>query len=142
MNTAVPGTRVAPPSVRLWMNGARSIASCDNLACNSSRPRFQVDNNVKISRPKTSGNQPPAGIFTALAEKSMMSISTNGTAQASASRRDHFHSRLTTTNATRFVINIVPVTAMPYAAARLLDDLKPTTSATTVSSNIQLIAGM
>jgi len=39
------------------------------------------------------------------------------------------------------VISIVPVTAMPYAAARLLDEPKPMTSAMTATSSSQLIAG-
>ena len=39
------------------------------------------------------------------------------------------------------VISIVPVTAMPYAAARLVDDPNPSTAATTANSNSQLTTG-
>ena len=51
------------------------------------------------------------------------------------------HSAPTTTNASRVSIIIVSVTAMPYADARALDERKPTTSAITAPSSIQLMLG-
>ena len=136
----MPGTRVAPPSDRLWMNGASPIASCPSLSCSTSRPRFQVVSTAKTARPKASGNQPPAKILSELAEKNARSISTKGRTQQSASAGFHPHWSRATTKTSTLVMSMVPVTAMPYAAARLLDEPKPITSAITATSSSQLIA--
>ncbi|MNH39942.1 hypothetical protein D3C79_1011820 [compost metagenome] len=50
---------------------------------------------------------------------------------------------LIATEVTRMLVStMVPVTAMPYAAARLLECSKPTITSTTAIYNIQLITGI
>ena len=55
--------------------------------------------------------------------------------------RLHFPIERATTNARMVVIAMVPVTAMPYAAASLDEEPNPTTSATTPMHSVQLMPG-
>ncbi len=57
------------------------------------------------------------------------------------SQSGFFHSIRTTTNASTVSIASVPVTAMPYAAARFDDVRKPITSANTATNRSQFTAG-
>ena len=107
----------------------------------SSRPRFQVDISTNTPRPNASGNQPPSTIFTTFALKKPTSTSRNAPNSATHAGRLQRQIRRATTNASTVVIAIVPVTAIPYAAARLVDDPKPSTSATTPTNSIRLMPG-
>jgi len=59
----------------------------------------------------------------------------------SATQSGHFHNLRTRTNARMVSIAIVPVTAIPYAPARLLEEPKPSTNPITAASRTQLIQG-
>ena len=75
------------------------------------------------------------------APKNARSSSRKPAISGRATRLFHRHIS-TTTNATRIVsIIIVPVTAIPYAAARLLDDWNPRTSAITATNSVRLVNG-
>ena len=141
MKTAVPGMRSIPPCARLVTKGLSSMASDSSRWPSNSRPRFQVVSRMNTTRPKASGNQPPSGIFTILAKKKPKSITRKGIAPTKARSGLHFQSRTATATASTLVISIVPVTAIPYAAARLEEDPKPMTNPTMEISSIQLIAG-
>lgn len=65
----------------------------------------------------------------------------NAAASGSAKAMCQPHRKRMTTNARIESIAMVAVTAMPYAAARLLDEPKPTTSAMIAASSTQLIHG-
>src|SRR6476661_10769926 len=120
-----------------------SIGSAPSFSrtATASRPCSQVHIAVKITTASASGTQPPCVNFTMLAESSVPSINAKKPNTAIANGQLHFQARTASTNTSSVVTSIVPVTAMPYAAARLLDDLKLTTSATTPASWIQLTAG-
>ena len=85
------------------------------------RPRFQVASKVNTTSAISNGNQPPDKIFGALAPKNAKSISRKKAMQASATSRRHLCNAHITVNARIVSIAIVPVTAMPYADARLLE---------------------
>ena len=86
MKIAVPGTRVAPPasassttsSVRRWPRS--------RMRATIARPRRHVVIWITRTRPTTTGNQPPSGIFGTLAAKNAMSTRKSGTVTASALR--------------------------------------------------------
>ena len=75
------------------------------------------------------------------ARRTPRSTSRNAPNSATLAARLQFHSRRATTKVRIVVIAIVPVTAMPYAAARFVDEPKPSTSATTPTNSIQLMPG-
>ncbi len=60
---------------------------------------------------------------------------------APTSSRFQFHTFTITTAASTVVITIVAVTAMPYAAARLSELLKPTTMQRITNSSSQFTTG-
>ena len=70
-----------------------------------------------------------------------MSTSSSGTVTASALAVDHRHRSTSTRKNSRVVIAIVAVTAMPYAAARLLEERKATTRPTHPIISSQLTSG-
>ena len=76
-NIAVPGTRTGGCSVMLLMKGAIGMAPGRSRSNRISRPRFHVDSSTNTTMPTTTGNQPPSGILTMLAEKKDTSISRN-----------------------------------------------------------------
>ncbi len=61
---------------------------------------------------------------------------------STARHRLHRHNSRATTKASSVVMTIVIVTAIPYAAARFVDERKPNTSPTVAIISIQLISGM
>ena len=77
------------------------------------------------------GNQPPCSTLVTLAEKKARSTNRNSPAPAKTIQSGFFHRTRTTTKNRIVSIANVPVTAMPYAEARPVEEPKPTTSATT-----------
>src|SRR5690242_13528000 len=92
--------------------------------------------------PTASGNHPPAATLTRFAEKNDTSMMTSGMYSASAAPSDHRQLRTATRKNRNDVIVMVPVTAMPYAAARPELEPNASTSATHATISIQLISGM
>ena len=76
-----------------------------------------------------SGNQPPSSTFTRFAPKNEASTTRKSTVRGCAFQRGQRHRSRMTRWKRSVVMIIVPVTAMPYAAASAKDDLKPRTSA-------------
>ena len=68
---------------------------------------------MNTAKPKAKGNQPPSAIFTELAKKNARSMQIKGKAPSAARSGLQFQRRTATAIAKIFVINIVPVTAMP-----------------------------
>ena len=91
--------------------------------------------------PMTIGNQPPSGILSAFDARNAMSIVTSGITMTSAARRFQRHNLVMTKKISSESIAIASVTAMPYAAARLLELRKPATSSITAHSKVQLMKG-
>ena len=127
MNTAVPDTRCglcASTSARNTSMGSSWLA---RLRPRSARPVFHVVITRKSARAMAIGNHPPLKNFMALAAKKGMSKLRKTATSGSACQRGHFHARVSTTKYTIEVIAIVPVTAIPYAAASALDSLNEST---------------
>src|SRR4030095_5877328 len=136
MKTADPGT-VVQPSDALAMKASRGIESVSSRDCSTGRPRFHVDINKKTPKPNASGNQPPSLNLRTLALKNARSMSRKAPKSAMLASALHFHIERATTYASIVVVAIVPVTAMPYAAPRLVDDPKPMTRTTTPKNSAQ-----
>ena len=105
------------------------------------RPRFQVVNTRKRHPPKASGNQPPCGIFAAFDTRNTQSTAISGRNTSSTRHSGQSQRSRATSSTPSVVIAIEVATAMPYAAARLVDEPKPTTSATTRISSAQFTNG-
>ena len=86
--------------------------------------------------------QPPSKTLTMLETKKPTSMKPNTAVARTAVASGHFHDRRITTNSRTVVISMLPVTEMPYAEARSLDSLKPTTSIMTLSASSRLTRGM
>ena len=112
------------------------------IAWSRARPRFQVVISRYTPRPTTIGNQPPSSILMTLALKKATSTSRSAAVSARARQRGHFHRSHAMVWSRSVVVSIVPVTATPYAAARLLECRKPTTSVTQPSHRAQFTSGM
>src|SRR6476619_2425757 len=109
---------------------AIGIAVSASRSERSARPDFHVVMIVNTIVAITSGNHPPLGIFVSPAVQKPRSNVRNPAARATVAGMLQFQ-RARATTANRIVVNTMSVvTATPYAAARLLDDRKPTTSPT------------
>src|SRR5581483_6040545 len=96
---------------------------------------------VNTAAPTASGNQPPSKIFSEFALKNVKSTRQNSPTTAAAPAVFQRHSCRATEYIRKVVASMVPATEMPYAAARLLDDLKPSTSAMMQPSRNQFTHG-
>jgi len=76
-----------------------------------------------------------------LAPRKPSSTTSIGTHTANAFHRAQCHRSVSTRKKTSVVMAIVMVTAMPYAAARLLEVWKPITSPTQATISAQLTSG-
>ena len=85
--------------------------------------------------------QPPSTNLNRLAPRKTSSIARNGSITAMVRGHDHFHRDTIIIDARIAVTIMVPVTAMPYAAASRSDAWKVTTRAITPASISQLTAG-
>ena len=141
MNTAVPGTRLALPAADL-MNTAIGIAASRIRSIISCRPFCQVVSRMKTTSPTSSGNQPPSGTLVRFEVKYMPSMNRNTARNSRTAAAGHFHTRFSSTPTMQVEMNIVPVTAIPYAAARLDDSRKNRISMMTMIISAQLIAGI
>ena len=137
--TAVPETRfTSSVSSRTssigrsprWMRSATSM-----------RPRRQVCIWIIRMIPTASANQPPCGILIRLAPRNPSSITNSGIQTANARNRLQFHRSVSTRKKMRVVMAIVIVTAMPYAAAKLLAVRNPRTSPIQAIIRAQLTSG-
>ena len=108
---------------------------------NARRPVRQVDIKVKTPSPITSGNQPPWGILNRFAPRKAESTTNNGKVTPIALGQDQFHRTLATTRKSTVVMNMVIVTATPYAAARPDEDPKAITRPTAAIARTQLMWG-
>ena len=114
MASHAPTALAARVVARLALLAAAGLAACGLTACGSS------------GSSSGSGPRPRPGVSV--------------TSPAFHTLQPH-RSRVTT-YASSVVMTIVVVTAMPYAAARLVDERNPSTSPTVAIINIQLISGM
>ncbi|MNC61535.1 hypothetical protein D3C75_1114830 [compost metagenome] len=106
------------------------------------RSLFQVVMMMNITSASSNGSQPPENSFRALAENIGTSIISKITRMPTAKKRFQCQF-LIATEVTRILVNtMVPVTAIPYAAARLLECSKPIITSTTAIYSVQLITGM
>src|ERR1041384_3302590 len=97
---------------------------------------------ANIPTPTASGNQPPSASLPRFAEKNEKSMTTSGRYSASAAPSDQPQLTRQIRENKNDVIDIVPVTAMPYAAASRVLDPNANTSARHAIIRIQLISGM
>jgi hypothetical protein len=104
-------------------------------------PDFQVVRRVKTNAPITRGNHPPPGIFRRLALQKARSITRNEPATRIRRGLDQRHRSLATTQKRRVVTIIAVDTETPYADARLLELLNPSTSAIQAIIRVQFTAG-
>ena len=123
------------------MRSSNGPSSSVRLAVTICRPRCQVVSKVKTMSAIASGNQPPCRTFDRLAARNARSTIRNAAAPATTVGHGLCHKARTTKKNRMVSIVSVPVTAMPYACARLAEDPKPTTSAITATKIPQLIAG-
>src|SRR6185437_15987464 len=112
-NTAVPDTRWSGWSARFRMNGASARPPCWISRTTSSRPRRQVVIATNTHRPSASGNQPPCATLTRFALKKPRSTLSRQAPVASTAGRLQCHWKRATTSASKVVMTMVPVTAMP-----------------------------
>ena len=117
-------------------------AAVERCSFTSRRPRLHVSMAVVPSAAMSSGNHPPCGIFTRLAPQNPSSTVRKVTSNATTAPSAHFQRRQAKSPKSSVVNTISVVTATPYADARLLADLKPSTSAMHAAMSAQLTAGM
>ena len=141
MNTAVPETRVGGSDETAAMKSSSGNARAVMRSATSFLPVFHVVIIVKSSAPITRGSQPPCRIFTRLAPKSEISTARKISATPITAGFGHFHRSMATTDSNSVVMTIVPVTAIPYAAARALDDWKPMVMSTVQMARNQFTCG-
>ena len=79
----------------------------------TSRPRRQVDIRTNTAAAMTSGNQPPAKILSALAERKVRSMARNAPNTITTSAGGQPQRLRATIPASTAVIAMVPLTAMP-----------------------------
>src|SRR5450830_974454 len=142
MNTAVPPTRWGGCASKPSTKGSSGIPSSLTRVRSNMRPEYQVISKKKAKPPNSNGNQPPSAILSKLAAKNEKSTIKKALMTSVTNTGCHFHSMRVTTPASIVVMTMVVVTATPYAAARLSDFLNASTTATTSTSNIQLIKGI
>ncbi len=112
-------------------------------SCRNSKKRshFHVAIMANMMQPRAKGNHPPANNFRAFAAKNGTSMIKRTMSRTLTKRADQSQLYRATEQARIVVITIVPVTAIPYAAARLLDSLNAITTTMTATNSIQLING-
>src|SRR6478609_7579740 len=127
MKIAVPGTRVAE---FLALLAKMAIGSATSLIRSriSLRPLAQVVSKVNAKAPTSSGNQPPSGTLGRFAPKKEPSTRKKTAAIGSAVQIFQRHTAMNSTAIKQVSISIAPVTAMPYALARLEELRKVSTS--------------
>jgi hypothetical protein len=106
------------------------------------RPRFQVIMSRKSMMPRTSGTQPPFCTFTRFAARNATSTMRKMLVTVVAFHDSQRKRSRATTSKSNVVMNIVPVTAMPYAAPRLEVFLNATTTRRHPTAMNQLTSGI
>jgi hypothetical protein len=139
--TAVPGTRVTSMSSRSAMKSWMGTSPRRMRSAINRRPVRHVVIIVMMMSATTIGNQPPSGIFATLAPKKPRSTTSSGTDTASTRPSGQSQRLCTKAPISTVVTAIVPVTAMPYAAARALELPKLSTSEIAPIISSQLMAG-
>ena len=105
------------------------------------RPVRHVVITAKTTAPTTRGNHPPTGILNRLAVRKPTSTVRKPAHTAAATPVRHRKRLRRATYSRTVVMTMVAVTAVPYAAARPVDDRKPMTSATQATVRDQFTAG-
>ena len=89
----------------------------------------------------TSGNQPPVSIFTRLAPRNARSTVRNRAPTATTRPAGQRQRSLATEQNSSVVMVMVPVTAIPYADARLPDDWNVRTRSTQATPSTRFTPG-
>src|SRR6266478_5095125 len=105
------------------------------------RPRCQVSMMMEKKPADTMGTKPPPANFRRLAANNGTSKDRKSASNASAFHGGHFQIVRVTSKKMIEVISMVPVTAIPYAAARPVELRKVTTNARQARARAQLIRG-
>ena len=105
-------------------------------------PRTQVHIISTTLQASPTDTHPPSWIFIRLALKKRRSRHRNASVGKRHKASRHFQMRLMTINSSDVVTIILPVTEIPYAAARLDDLSKPITRRITITAKIRLIRGI
>jgi hypothetical protein len=100
-----------------------------------------VANTVYTPMPIRIGSQPPLKTLTRLAPRNARSTTPNPTAASTICHVRHLPSRRCRTRNSTIVAVIVPVTAMPYAAASFAERSNANTRMSTAASSAQLTNG-
>src|SRR4030095_12500502 len=95
-----------------------------------------------MASPTASGTHPPCDILRIFEPKKAISMEKKNRLTIRARGRDHFQTVLIAKKARIVVITIVVVMAIPYAAARLLEDLNSSTRKTIATNSSQLSWGI
>ncbi len=129
--TAVPGTRTGGDFSSEAIIASRELPCSCIRRSRRKRSLFHVVITMNITRPSVSGSQPPETILSRLAENSGTSMHRKPTRIIATRNLFQCQFRYATVVERSDVSTIVPVTAIPYAAARLLECSKLTITITT-----------
>src|SRR5262245_5988021 len=113
MKIAVPGTRCGGASATSARKKSQGSELAAILFASSRRPLFHVVIRMNTAAATTSGNQPPLGILSRLADQKDTSTARKKPHTRSADAMPHFHRSRATTNRSTVVTTIVVVTATP-----------------------------
>src|ERR1700680_3018225 len=106
-----------------------------------SRPRCQVVITVNNAAPASRGNHPPSSTLLTLLDTKTASTMASGPITTAVVSGFQCHKQWVMKYMSSVVRSIVDATAMPYADARLSDDLKNTTRNTTAANSDRLMNG-
>ncbi|MCY1296811.1 hypothetical protein D9M70_462220 [compost metagenome] len=109
----MPWTRCGGCARMLLMNSGSGSAVSSRRSTTICLPRFQVVIRVNSRAPAITGKAPPWKIFGTLAAKNRLSTKRKPSSTGMASQRGVFHSSSITTDTSRVLISMVPVTATP-----------------------------
>ena len=141
-NSAVPGTRTGGPWASDWITGSSgTLVLADPIGQQLATTGRQVAITANVTVPKATGNQPPLVNFIRLAPRKLVSTTTIAHPGGASTTSGQCHSLCATISASRVVISIVPLTAMPNDAASASDERKPSVAPITSTNRIELTAG-
>jgi hypothetical protein len=141
MKMPTPGMRTMSFEQNSAMNSSSGGVVVMSRSKRRCRPRRQIVMTTKNPAPTKIGTQPPSRNFKRFAPKNGRSNDRNSTSSGSDFHMGHFHVARVTEKKAIDVMPIVPLTAMPYAAARRDDSRNDKTSTMHATASPQLMAG-
>src|SRR6185312_11574881 len=137
--TPVPGTRATPSSSVSTL--PMGIAISANADFNSARPVRHVQNTTNRHAASVSGIHPPSGTLVRLPMRKLASMSPSSPNSSTTKGFGQFQCVHATYAPSTVVIDIVPMTAVPYAADNASELWNVSTKLTTATNRIAFTAG-